>query len=485
MSTYIAKISMLLVWNLMWSGVAYDQLQITNDLLRYKTTKDITVFEDSAMKELNKGYVESDNVKQYNGTCFNSSLWSGEVEFDFDYESSNLNVEYTGSLKNIEDKLSLTIKQVPIKRHNESRGFNYLNYKTLRFEFNKEGKATVPIRLMKSKFEKDYPVELIFEAYGGSLRKDTLCKKMQITTLHVNNYSSYLQPQSYFAKDILSEVNIHRFSKIETFEDELKYIDQFFQKRELNKLNRTLPNIDESTIALLHAGVDSKREDWPWMVRDYIMIPRIEDEIVIGLFGDVELGDLKHIERLIDTLRVVAPTLKISYSTNSDLVTLPIHFSKCTTEFSDLFNYCDAQGAWGYYYDVDTPLHGWIWVDAYLSNETRQGVLTHEIGHALGLDHNLCAYSVMSYSKFSDTKQNYFSHADLMQLQAIYDPELNPYKNVITKKDLIQHFNLSEEKVEEYKDDIANACHKYPGKYDFLIDMQKEVKKGDGWKTES
>ena len=55
----------------MWSGVAYDQLQITNDL-RYKTTKDITVFEDSAMKELNKGYVESDNVKQYNGTCFNS-----------------------------------------------------------------------------------------------------------------------------------------------------------------------------------------------------------------------------------------------------------------------------------------------------------------------------------------------------------------------------------------------------------------------------
>ena len=141
----------------------------------------------------------------------------------------------------------------------------------------------------------------------------------------------------------------------------MKYIDQFFQKRELNKLNRTLPNIDESTIALLHAGVDSKREDWPWMVRDYIMIPRIEDEIVIGLFGDVELGDLKHIERLIDTLRVVAPTLKISYSTNSDLVTLPIHFSKCTTEFSDLFNYCDAQGAWGYYYDVDTPLHGWIW----------------------------------------------------------------------------------------------------------------------------
>jgi hypothetical protein len=476
---------MLLVWNLMWSGVAYDQLQITYELLRFKSTKDVTVFDDFPMQELNRGYVESDNVKRYNGTCFNSSLWGDEVTFDFDYESSTLNVEYTGSLNNIKDKLSLTIKQIPLKRHNESRGFNYLNYKTLRFEFNKHGKAKIPIRLMKSKFDKDYPVELIFEAYGGSLRKDTLCKKMQITSLHVNNYHSYIQPQSYFANDILSDVNIHRFSKIQTFEEELAYIDLFFQKNELNKLNSTLPEIDESTIALLHASVDGTKADWPWMVSDYIRMPRIEEEIVMGLYGDVELEDLQHIERLIDTLRVVAPTLKISYSTNSDLVTLPIHFSKCTSEFSDLFNYCDAQGAWGYYYDVDTPMHGWIWVDAYLSHETRQSVLTHEIGHALGLDHNLCAYSVMSYSEFSDTKQNYFSHVDLMQLQAIYDPDLNPYKNLITNSDLIQHFDLSEEKVEQYKDDIASACHKYSSKYDFLIEMQKGENQKKGWKTES
>ncbi len=82
-------------------------------------------------------------------------------------------------------------------------------------------------------------------------------------------------------------------------------------------------------------------------------------------------------------------------------------------------------------------------------------------------------------------EQNFFSHVDLMQLKAIYDPELITYKDIITKQDLIQHFDLSEEKVEQYKDDIASACHKYPGKYDFLIDMQKEEKKEDGWKTES
>ncbi len=181
------------------------------------------------------------------------------------------------------------------------------------------------------------PVELTFEAYGGSLRKDQLCKKMQITTLHVNNFDSYIQPQSYFAKDTLSDVNIHRFSKIKSFEEELEVHRFIFSKQELNKLSTSLPEIDESTIALLHASVDSTKDDWPWMVRDYIWIPRIEEEIVMGLYGDVELGDLQHIERLINTLRVVAPTLKISYSTNTDLVTLPIHFSKCTTEFSDLF----------------------------------------------------------------------------------------------------------------------------------------------------
>ena len=482
MSAYIAKISMLLVWNLVWSGIAFDQLQVTYDIFQFKTTKDITVFTSSELQELNQGYIESDNVKKNNASCFNNSFWSGDLTFDFNFESSDLHVEYTGNLKNIEDKFTFTIKQVPKTQHNESKGFNYLNYKTLRFEFNDDGKAIVPIRLMKSKFDKDYPVELTFEAYGGSLRKDQLCKTMQITSLHINNYDSYIQPQSYFAKDVLSDVHIHRFSKIKTFKDELEYIDLFFQKQELNKLSNTLPDIDESTIALLHASVDSSKDDWPWMVRDYIRIPRIEEEIVIGLYGDVELGDLQHLERLIDTLRVVAPTLKISYSTNSDLVTLPIHFSECTAEFSDLFNYCEGR-AWGIYHNTNNPVHGWIWVDSYLSHETRQSVMTHEIGHALGLDHNLCASSVMSYSEFSDTEQNFFSHVDLMQLQAIYDPELITYKNVIAKQDLIRHFNLSEEKVEQYKEDIASACHKYPSKYDFLIEMQKEINQEEGWNT--
>ena len=91
----------------------------------------------------------------------------------------------------------------------------------------------------------------------------------------------------------------------------------------------------------------------------------------------------------------------------------------------------------------------------------------------------------MSYSEFSDSKQNYFSHVDLMQLQAIYDPTLITYKNMISKPDLIEHYGLSEEKINDFTDDISNACHKYPGKYDYLISMQIENLEGVDWKTES
>ena len=94
-------------------------------------------------------------------------------------------------------KFALTIKQVPKTQHNKS-SFNYLNYKRIRFEFNDEAKQL--FLFMKSKFDKNYPVELTFEAYGGSLRKDQLCKKMQITTLHVNNFDAYIQHRAILQK---------------------------------------------------------------------------------------------------------------------------------------------------------------------------------------------------------------------------------------------------------------------------------------------
>ena len=48
-----------------------------------------------------------------------------------------------------------------------------------------------------------------------------------------------------------------------------------------------------------------------------------------------------------------------------------------------------------------------IWVDASLRGDRRSHVLIHELGHALGLSHNLCWDSVMTY-EFSGPQVPYF-----------------------------------------------------------------------------
>ena len=53
-----------------------------------------------------------------------------------------------------------------------------------------------------------------------------------------------------------------------------------------------------------------------WEVAESLYIERIEEEVVIGMFGDVQESDLRHLERMLNALRVVAPTLKMRYSTD-------------------------------------------------------------------------------------------------------------------------------------------------------------------------
>lgn len=486
MAMFKVKIAVVLIWNLAWSTFAFEQLHLSYDLYMFHASNDNSILA-TLETQLSPGSHEStDDEKKYTERCFVDSVWSGKLSHEFDFSTSTLLLEYSGNLKELRDVSKLTVKQEPKIYHNNSAGFNYLNYKIIEFEFDQNGKAFIPITASKSKFDVDYPIDLTFEAFGGSNRNSYLCNTTPLARIHKNNYSNYLKPSAYFADNTLSKTNITNYSDIHNFVDELSYIEEFMNKQKMNKLYKNLPPITESTVALLQASVDSDDDDWPWMIKRQIMIPRITEEIVIGFYGDVVEEDLIHLERMLNTLRIVAPALKISYSTNTDLVTLPIHFNECTEEFSELFNYC-FDNAWGYYHfpHSSKAQHGWIWIDSFLSKETRQSVITHEIGHALGLDHNLCIDSVMSYSEFSDSKQNYFSHVDLMQLQAIYDPTLITYKNMISKPDLIEHYGLSEEKINEFTDDISNACHKYPGKYDYLISMQIENLEGVDWKTES
>ena len=79
----------------------------------------------------------------------------------------------------------------------------------------------------------------------------------------------------------------------------------------------------------------------------------------------------------------------------------------------------------------------------------------------------------MSYSEFADHKANYFTHIDLMMLQAIYDPGLPHQKNAIHTGIIVDYFDLDRKKIDLLKNDIPSTCHRQPLAYDFLVEMQK------------
>ena len=88
----------------------------------------------------------------------------------------------------------------------------------------------------------------------------------------------------------------------------------------------------------------------------------------------------------------------------------------------------------------------------------------------------------MSYRFEADTVP-YFSHVDLMQLSILYNPLVKEWSDKykgevsnmhISRPWLIETFNLSEKKLENYEENIDTACNVSPGAYDFLIEMQKD-----------
>ncbi len=250
-----------------------------------------------------------------------------------------------------------------------------------------------------------------------------------------------------------------------------RYIKSYVYRENLKKFNKRLPKVNEAALALLTKNVSFNNDQkvYKWK-DDAINYFKKDEAIVIGLFGDVSEEDFNTVAKILVPLKKVAPNLNIFVSEDKDRVTLPIHFYPCNKLLSLEFN--DCGGKWdGIYYGSS-----WIWIDSSENSLRRAHVIIHEIGHALGLGHNLCRDSVMSYAKYSN-EPTYFDQIDLMQLQLIHHPAVNK-KELLNIKDLedfyINKFDLNKEIINQYKRNPMEACSVTNSEWEQLINMQEQ-----------
>ena len=234
-------------------------------------------------------------------------------------------------------------------------------------------------------------------------------------------------------------------------------------------INHDLPRVHEAALVLLNKSTrysDIENKDI-WINRSSYY-PSSRKEIVIGLFGDVSRYDFLTVSKVLETLQIVAPSLKITISDDLNDVSLPIHITPCDNLVSERFNGCK-----GYADGLYHGYHDYIWVNASIKNKDwRSHVIIHELGHALGLNHNLCIDSVMSYSDFADDLV-FFNELDLMQLQLLHHLEASKYQGKSFQKWAIDYFDLDEELIKSYKDDPYLACNIAQDGWKKYVEMQK------------
>lgn len=185
-----------------------------------------------------------------------------------------------------------------------------------------------------------------------------------------------------------------------------------------NNINNSLKPPSKDALFLALHDWDKETASW-----NKIQLNRPLSDIKLGFFGNFSDLELGTVVLAIEMIRAVAPQLKISFATQQEDVTLYIHKSACSSQL----NYKDCAFVGGLYYssffeDKLKPNHGYIWLkdEEYLSADNVASSLVHELGHALGLNHNNCFDSLMN-TEFGNDDYEYFQPIDLAVLHAIYN----------------------------------------------------------------
>ena len=361
----------------------------------------------------------------------------------------------------------MKLKIVPSgDRFSPDKGFKIHNFKTIELSNNLDHE--IPLKIYEIVNEDKYYIDFILEGFGKAENNIELCFTEHLVSINEYNFKNYIVNTPFYVNGVLEPVFQENPNIFEIGENE--YINNVVENNKKKLLNKTLPPVDEAAIVLLNRSTKySEMENKNIWIYYPTYIPDLKNEIVVGLFGEVISYDFITLSNVLEVLKIVAPNLKITISDDKNDVTLPIHMSPCNELLSENFYNCE-----GYAAGIYSGFHEYIWVDSSITNKDwRSHVIIHELGHALGLNHNLCVDSVMSYSQFAN-ETSYFNYLDLMQLRLLYHPEAGNYEGKSFENWSIDYFELDKNLIERYKSDPYLACNKVDksGWVDF-VEMQK------------
>ena len=117
------RLVLLLAWTVLWGGFAVDQLLLTYAHMQSRNIYgDKVMIERDGMKFLvDKDLVANEKIENPPVSCGEKDTWEKDLTFQFDFETSEMNVVFTGNKEELKGVKRLSLKQIQFLYHGNNQ----------------------------------------------------------------------------------------------------------------------------------------------------------------------------------------------------------------------------------------------------------------------------------------------------------------------------------------------------------------------------